>query len=267
MSSAPGPLLDHLILLVPSLAPSDTAFLSDNGFELHPGGQHADGLTENTLVLLQDGVYLEIIAFTSQTTDAARSKHWWGNKSSGWIDWSLAPTPLEAAARVHALNYLTPPPASAGESNKVFTEPVEGGRETKDGKQLKWKVAFPVLKDEEKRGVIPFFCEDVTDRTWRVPTRSTPHPNSTTGIKSLTVLSKPDGAKAYTDRLSYILSSSLALKTPFGDIKVPVHIREPSTEEEKAWVEERGEGLYEVELNRGDGESVRFGAQNGARFA
>lgn len=48
--------LDHLILLVPSLDNPALAFLSDAGFSLLPGGAHADGLTENVLIVLPDGV-------------------------------------------------------------------------------------------------------------------------------------------------------------------------------------------------------------------
>lgn len=50
---APPP-LDHLILLVPDL--SSTSFLAANGFSLLPGGTHADGLTENALIVLPDGI-------------------------------------------------------------------------------------------------------------------------------------------------------------------------------------------------------------------
>lgn len=50
------PALDHLILLVPSLEPSALSFLSSAGFTLLPGGTHADGLTGNSLLILDDGV-------------------------------------------------------------------------------------------------------------------------------------------------------------------------------------------------------------------
>lgn len=48
--------LDHLILLVPSIAQELLKWLSSAGFDLIPGGQHADGLTENVLISLTDGV-------------------------------------------------------------------------------------------------------------------------------------------------------------------------------------------------------------------
>lgn len=48
--------LDHLILLVPSTAPNDIEFVVDAGFDTIVGGRHADGITENVLVVLEDGV-------------------------------------------------------------------------------------------------------------------------------------------------------------------------------------------------------------------
>lgn len=55
MSPAPCT-LDHLILLVPSLSEETLAPFTSAGFELVLGGTHADGLTENVLVPLQDGI-------------------------------------------------------------------------------------------------------------------------------------------------------------------------------------------------------------------
>lgn len=102
-----------------------------------------------------------MIAFTASTTPEARAKHWWGNKSDGWIDWSLGPAPADAAERVRDAN------AAAGQT--IYDEPVAGGRITKDGsKHLQWKVAFPEVGEGERRGVKPFWCEDVTERAWRV---------------------------------------------------------------------------------------------------
>ena len=178
-----APLLDHLVLLVPSLASASTSFASASGLEIIPGGTLADGVTENVLVVFPDGVCasafpslprcmilaltryirrqdIELIAFTTSSTPAARANHWWGDKADGWIDWALCPAPASTSDRIKAVN------AKAG--SKIYQEPVDGGRLTKQGRQLEWKVAFPVLEVGQTRGVRPFWCGDVTERAWRV---------------------------------------------------------------------------------------------------
>ncbi|KAK7464143.1 hypothetical protein VKT23_006308 [Stygiomarasmius scandens] len=60
-----------------------------------PGGQHADGLTENALIILADGIYLELISFIhppefygppQSPERQRRDNHWWAHKTPGWID-------------------------------------------------------------------------------------------------------------------------------------------------------------------------------------
>lgn len=48
--------LDHIIILLPSLAADHLNLYRDAGFEVFPGGQHADKVTENCLIVLPDGV-------------------------------------------------------------------------------------------------------------------------------------------------------------------------------------------------------------------
>jgi len=134
--------LDHMIFLAADL---DTASskLSSLGFTVLPGGQHADGKTSNILIILQDGVYLEFIAFADE---AAKAGHWWGTKHEGWIDWCLAGT--------------------VPESTQGYDKAMTGGRKTTQGKDIQWAVTFP--DKELPRGRMPFFCQDITDREDRV---------------------------------------------------------------------------------------------------
>lgn len=204
-------------------------------------------------------------------------------KKSGWIDISTNPLPLTAQERVDSTN--------AASKAQVYEEPVKGGRETTAGKKLEWKVAFPVLQKGELRGVIPFWCEDVTPRGWRVESftssiipsaltynfikvepRDKPHPNGGVGIASFTLLSK---SPTYIQRLSAILvaapsSSShqfeLGTPAPLSATRVKVFVREPDTEAEKQWVEERGEGLWEVDVLSEKGNADELGDGNGARI-
>jgi Glyoxalase-like domain len=54
--------LDHLVILVEELEGTIAGY-EELGFRVTPGGEHADGLTCNALVLFADGTYLEIVAF------------------------------------------------------------------------------------------------------------------------------------------------------------------------------------------------------------
>jgi hypothetical protein len=61
---------------------------------------HSDGLTQNALIVLCDGVYIELIEFLDKPSKDSkekvhefrerRSKHWWWGTKTGWVDWCLA---------------------------------------------------------------------------------------------------------------------------------------------------------------------------------
>ncbi|KAH7018228.1 uncharacterized protein B0I36DRAFT_435580 [Microdochium trichocladiopsis] len=117
--------LDHIVVLVPYHFLSGLPGLSASGngggadgtaaqaaagqeaapewfrelFTFSPGGRHADGLTENVLVLFKSGVYLEFIAFTPEAAGATaaaggggkgRQGHKWGGFAEGSVvDWAV----------------------------------------------------------------------------------------------------------------------------------------------------------------------------------
>ncbi|KAK4054702.1 hypothetical protein OIO90_003514 [Microbotryomycetes sp. JL221] len=267
MASA-QPQLDHLILLVSSIDVGHLAFLENAGFSLQPGGKHADGLTENVLITLDDGVYIEVIAFCADTSAQDRSNHWWGRKREGWIDWCLAPTPLSAQERVNAINIV------ARES--VYQNAAEGGRLNKQRQMIKWRVAFPVVGgDKGERSVRPFWCEDITDRTWRVPRSQQVHSNRAAGVSSLTLLSNTNGLTSYLEVLKPILGASpkgqshqFELGSPNGSSKIKVFVKEPATEDERSWIQQRGQGLFSVTLQTDRTDSpVQVGVLEQARMA
>jgi hypothetical protein len=66
----------HIIILVPyELLTSPPSWLT-SAFTVSPGGRHADNRTENRLILLADGSYIELIAFINDDP-ALREGHWW----------------------------------------------------------------------------------------------------------------------------------------------------------------------------------------------
>lgn len=127
-----------------------------------PGGRHADGLTENALVILEDGVYLELISFIHPPEHylpglaerAVREGHWWSKMREGWIDWALLDLqPVEN-------------PVEDAVGGGVYAAGQQGGRVKPDGDELRWRVTFP--NAEHGRGGLPFFCKDITARKGRV---------------------------------------------------------------------------------------------------
>lgn len=119
MTYVDPPELDHIVHLVPSGNLHDACEqFRKLGFSVESGGGmlqcmkecnklinshlvHADGLTQNALIILTDGVYIELIEFLDkplkehQRNEALqqwkdrRSRHWWWGRKTGWIDWCL----------------------------------------------------------------------------------------------------------------------------------------------------------------------------------
>lgn len=190
----PSQSLDHLILFLPvdptSKLPRLPSFLPQN-FTLTPGGTHADNLTSNTLILLADGCYLELICFIDPSVSV--DTHWWasGAHRFGWMDWCLTNS-VSATESWEAIG-------GAGGSHG---KPVEGGRKRPDGVDVKWAVTFPRGENggQGSRGRVPFFCHDVTERGVRVPLseKKTTHPSGILGVKELTVVVRDEELLAET---------------------------------------------------------------------
>lgn len=231
------PTLDHVVVLVSHetlltlperLAPT----LAVTG-----GGRHADGLTWNRLILLQDGVYIELIAFFPNADAALRRSHRWGQLPEGTIiDWACS-LPHESD-----FSSIQKRVEDAGTEYR-FTDPAPGGRITEDGTVLKWAIGAPVNAEGEgtEPGLLPFWCLDRTPRKLRVPyednKRATAHPCGAKGVSRL-VLKVKDGQAA-------------DLKKVYAAINAPAEVKS-----EVAWNFEvpsgRKEGRHSVNLQPGD---------------
>src|SRR5438270_13480831 len=140
--------LDHVVLVVLDLAGAIAEHRA-RGFTVTPGGVHAGGLTQNALVGLADGSYLELIAFIDLA--AARGKHSWApvaERGGGWADFALLSNDLRQDA--------------AALGDLVARPPEDGGRTRPDGVAIAWRVARMVSP-------LPFLIEDLTARDLRVP--------------------------------------------------------------------------------------------------
>lgn len=140
--------LDHLILATTRLTRGMEEFTRLTGVIPRRGGQHPGRGTENALVSLGSGHYLEILAPIAPTGDSA------SNKLTP-IGWALHTRDLAALIdRVRAAGFQ-------------ITGPIPGSRQTPDSTLLQWKTAStggPGLENA------PFFIEWGPD---------TPHPSTT----------------------------------------------------------------------------------------
>ena len=255
--------LDHLIYVASSQQAALDAFKAA-GFKSIVGGKHADGITANVLVTLADGVYLEAVYFLK---DRKTVEHWWKDKAQGWADWSISPGSQGSEAFVARVNELSL-------HDEGYANAQRGGRRTTEGKELEWKVAFN-RQPAAARGRLPFSCEDVTPREWRVPA-APDHQNGAKGVRSITLLAKVTQLSQYLAALRPILGTSelpdsvnvspadypprertFSLVSPSG-APIVVNVREAANDEESTWVREHGEGLFEVELvgEKGDAKAL-----------
>lgn len=169
--------IDHLVILVRDLEHA-TEDYETLGFNVMPGGEHADGLTHNALIPFKDGGYLELVAFLDP--DDPRDNVWswrsFADSGVGLVDYCVASDDL--ARDVEVLR----------KGGFSVAGPNEGGRRLPDGTEIRWRVA----RFEQPGRVLPFLIEDLTDRTLRVPgSPATEHPNGATGLADIT-LAVPD---------------------------------------------------------------------------
>ncbi|KAH9993876.1 glyoxalase-like domain-containing protein [Xylariaceae sp. FL0662B] len=200
------PILDHVVILVPhAFLASPPPWLTDL-FTLYPGGRHADGLTENTLVLFADGSYLEFIAFIPGRD---RGAHRWGRKQEGTVvDWAL--TLEDPGAAGDTTSWARREQAFRDVRHRVrdtragiaYGDLVRGGRTKPDGRELGWAVAAPEgegAEAEAQAGVVPFWCLDVTPRHLRVPYAEpgvADHPCGAVGVARVSSLVRGQGEAA-----------------------------------------------------------------------
>ena len=163
--------LDHMVILVGDLGRAIRDY-ERLGFEVTPGGEHADGLTRNALVPFRDGSYLELVAFVDP--EDTRDNVWgWRpflSSGGGLIDYCAASGDLHADAR------------RLEEVGFDVEGPHDGGRLLPDGAEIRWRIA----RVRQDGRLLPFLIEDLTPRSSRVPAGpSAEHPNGATGISHL----------------------------------------------------------------------------------
>ena len=251
--------LDHIVILLPHKDVAEPPKWLTDHFTITPGGVHAGGQTENKLIIFRDGSYIELIAFVNDDPKH-RTGHRWGDKKFGIIDFALSSQ--EDADESYAL--LKDRLAKA-EVGVKYEQPEAGGRTRDDGQVLKWKVTVPAKPT--LRGEAPFFCHDITPRDLRVPfsEKSTSHPSGAYGVKGfkIYVLQERVGdlSKAYSAILD-VKNGSVdskvgrfevrSLRSVEGKSGAVLSIQEPSEDERKRLVADRGVLLCDLEFGKID---------------
>ncbi|KIK70998.1 hypothetical protein GYMLUDRAFT_33103 [Collybiopsis luxurians FD-317 M1] len=184
--------LDHIVHLSPPGKLVETVEeFRKIGFTVLPGGQHTGGLTGNSLVVLSDSIYVELISFV-KPVDAyppgsperlARENHPWAVKEPGWIDYAFLGNGSESVLISEIINNR----AKAQGDDALYDRETPGGRTRPDGRVLKWLITPPKrpAQGTDRRLPLPFFCGDVTPRDLRVPAdppSNTDHPSTAIGI-------------------------------------------------------------------------------------
>jgi len=176
----------------------------------------------DTLIILQDGVYLELLIFN---TPNPPSSHPWASRHPGWID----AADLGTAENLYQI-------INDRYKEALYKPAKPGGRLTKtpDGEErtLKWRLT--TANRDIARGELPFFCEDITPREWRVPTSppsNAVHKNGVLGVAALTYITPSNNFKAFRSQLTALFGSEPTTKTELEsevllvwDVEAPVPI-------------------------------------------
>lgn len=196
--------LDHVVLLLPHGDVANPPEWLTEHFTISPGGRHADGKTENKLVLFSDGTYLELIAFTSEDS---RKGHWW-DKPFGVVDFALT-SPDEKFPELSSIKDRL----ANTDTGISYQQPQEGGRLRPDGVELKWRVTFPI---NCSRGEAPFWCHDISARDRRVPCAedNTSHPSGVLGMAGVEI--KTVSHARLSTATAAILDGNLGQKGQYG---------------------------------------------------
>jgi len=206
--------LDHAVVVVEALAPAVEAWRAA-GFTLTPGGRHDALPTENALVVFADGAYVELLAFRDAATAAdlgalAAGPRWQRHlQGLSAVARRFLPRLVGPAGVADAALTGRPLARFAAEARRrgvALAGPVPMARERPDGVRLAWELVLPAAPH------VPFFIEDRTPRTLRVPADgpARTHRNGARGIAAVRVR-VPDVAAAALEMAALFDTAPAAL--------------------------------------------------------
>jgi hypothetical protein len=150
--------LDHILLGVPDLDAGVTAFEQATGVSPVRGGKHPSRGTENALVSLGNGSYLEIIA-PQRDTDVSSDlvKQLRGLNKPTLVGWAVHVNDIDAVrAKMQTAGFVT-------------SQPAPGARITPQGVRLEWST---VALEQPAIEAAPFFIQWGASTTH--PSKSSP---------------------------------------------------------------------------------------------
>ena len=174
--------LDHAVIFVTDLRAA-TRDYTRLGFHVVAGGAHEGDPTENVLIPLADGSYLELIAFRRRSTLVLLKVLARFGAVARVTRGPLARRFAVRAAQgpglidiVLGVDTLAPVLDAARRARRVVHGPLPGRRTTAAGQPIAWQLAVPA--DDE----LPLVIADVTARSLRAAPAEGPHANGVTGV-------------------------------------------------------------------------------------
>ncbi|KAF7968077.1 hypothetical protein HWV62_32071, partial [Athelia sp. TMB] len=141
---------------------------------------------------------------------AERDAHPWAGKPPGWIDYAFLGTGNLSSSIARIINTR----AEAEGSGISYAPEVQGGRTRPDGKVLEWLISAPT--EEAGRGVVPFYCGDITPREWRVPLEplaNAEHANSASGVAFVRIYAEKTALAGVSRQLTSVIGASPTTET------------------------------------------------------
>ncbi len=146
---------DHVIILADQLSAAMRRYQA-LGFHVELGGIHPARGTENALIPLEGGAYLELLAPQSSSRPTPPSQLWWRADRSPYA-------PGEYGRYALASDDLGEEVRRCNAKEALFPEPQVGSRVRPDGQVVKWRAAFPT------QPTLPFLIQDEGPRALRIP--------------------------------------------------------------------------------------------------
>ncbi|MDR7417912.1 MAG: VOC family protein [Armatimonadota bacterium] len=146
--------IDHVVILAADLEPMISAYRS-LGFVVARGGEHPRWQTENALVALAGGAYLELLAARNP---AAAAGHRLWQRADG-----RPRRPGEYGGFMLGSNDLRADVTRWRAKGLGMPDPIPGARLRPDGQEVRWQLVYPDRRD------LPLLIQDETPREVRVP--------------------------------------------------------------------------------------------------
>lgn len=225
---------DHLVMVSDDLE-RDAGTFRKAGFSITRRDDLPGGPTQNLLICLSDGAYIELFSFKDM---AYRAGHRWRDATPGaWTDYGLATTELaDVVTRLRRAGIVVP-------------EPTDFRKTLADGVSWACRTTHPAYG--QGAIMLPFLVQDLTPRHLRVPQQNCRHQNGARTIAGCTIVTHdlmaataalgtlcPDNRRMAADRWRF----------GFANHWIDVVCPQDSQSEAGQHLQMHGDGLWNVTL-------------------